>query len=304
MNRRGAVLLTTLAALLLLGAVTAALLLAALQEDRGARNAEAALVARAAAGAALARAASAGDQFVGILAPGESVVVRGSLPGATWEARLRRDGDDMVGVRGTGADGRQGLRRDLLTTLRIVPLLPSRRAVAFLRAPPPPSLAASILPADSTPPGWACGPPQADAPTVTDPMVPDSVIFALGPLTWPALVSWVGRSRSLDSLTPHAVPADLTLDGGRTVGLLLVDGVLTLRGGVEVVGVVVARRGLVFGPGGGTLRGTVVAESLGLVSGVTPSAVKLSYSSCASGRTGRSGAPLRGLPGLPPVDVW
>jgi len=304
MSRRGAVLLTTLAALLLLGGVTAALLLATLQEARAGRNAEAALAARAAAGAALAHAAATGDDVAGLLAPGESVVVGGTLAGARFEARLRRDGDDYLSVRGIGVESRLGVRRDLLTTLRIVPLLPRRRAAAFLRAPPPPGLAGRILEGDSAPPGWRCAGPRADAPVIVDPAVPDSGIFALGPFAWPALLSWTARPRPLDSLTPRAFAGDLVVDGGRAVGLLVVDGVLTVRGGAEVVGVVAARRGLVFGPGGGAVRGVVVAESLGMVSGVTPSEVRLSYSSCAAGRTGRSGAPLRGLSGLPPIDAW
>jgi hypothetical protein len=303
-NRRGAVLLTTLAALLLLGGLTAGLLLAALQEARAGRNAEAALVARGAATAAVAQAAGTGDAVVGILAPGDSAVIPGAVGSATFEARLVRVGDDLVAVRGAGVEPRLGVRREVVSTLRIVPLLPRRRAVTLLRRPLPGSLAGRVFAADSAPPGWTCSAPGAPAPPVTDPAAPDSSHFALGPLTWPAVAAWAARPRSLDSLTPTAVLGDLTLDGGRRVGLLVVGGTLTLRGGVEVVGIVVARGGVVFGPGGATVLGALVADSLALVSGVTPASVLVGYSSCATGRTGRSGAPLRGIPGLPPADVW
>ncbi len=304
MNRRGAVLLTTLAALLLLGGATAALLLAALQEARAGRNAEAALVARGAATAAVAQAAGIGDAVVGILADGDSVVIPGALGPAACEARIVRVGEDHVAVRGIGLEPRLGIRREVVSTLRIVPLLPRRRAVALLRRPVPAALAGRVFAADSSPPGWVCATPGAPAPPVTDPAAPDTSHFALGPLAWPAVAAWVARPRSLDSLTPTSVAGDLTLDGGRRVGLLVVDGTLTLRGGVEVVGLVVATGGVVFGPGGAMLLGAVVSDSLGLVSGVTPGSVRVGYSSCASGRTGRSGAPLRGIPGLPPVDAW
>jgi hypothetical protein len=303
-NRRGAVLLTTLAALLLVGAVSAALLLAALHETFAARNAEAALVARSAAAAAVAQAAATGDAVAGALAVGDSAVVAGSFAGASYQARLLRAGDDLVAVRGIGVETGTGLRREVLAALRIVPLLPRRRAVALLRHPLAPALAAALSAADSAPPGWICPPPGAPAPPVIAASAPDSSHFGLGPLDWPALPAWTARPRSLDSLTPRTNAGGLTLTGGRSVGLLVVDGTLTLQGGVEVVGTVVARSGVVFGPGGATVRGAIVAESLGLVSGVTPSSVRVGYSACASGRTGRSGAPLRGLPGLPPLDVW
>ena len=304
MNRRGAVLLTTLAALLLLGGVTAALLLAVLHDARAARNAEASLVARAAASAAIAHATAEGDAWVGVLPVGGGAILRGTLAGSSYEARLLRAGDGLIAVRGVGVDGRLGMRREVATTLRMLPLLPRQRAVTVLRRSPAPLLSARVFAADSAPPGWVCPGPGASAPPFTDATAPDSAFFALGPLAWPAVAAWTGKPRALDSLTPQAFSADLTLDGRRAIGVLVVDGVLTLRGGAEVLGVVVARRGLVFGPGGGALWGTLVAESLGMVSGVIPASVRVGYSSCVAGRTARSGAPLLGLPGLPPVDVW
>jgi hypothetical protein len=231
-------------------------------------------------------------------------VLAGATAGATFEARLVRSGDGLLTVRGVGSEARLGVRREVVGTLRIVPLLPARRAVVLVRRPLPPALGASIVAADSAPPGWTCPPPGPPAPPVTDPAAPDSSHFGLGPLPWPVVAAWAARPRAPDSLAPASYAGDVTLDGGRVMGLLVVDGMLTVRGGAAVVGLVVARRGIVFGPGGGTVLGAVVADSVGLVSGVTPGSVRVAYSSCASGRTGRSGAPLKGLPGLPPLDVW
>ena len=304
MNRRGAVLLTALGALLLLGGVIAALLLAALEEVRAARNAEAALVARAAATAALARAEAEGDAVAGALPAGGVAILTGGLSGAGYEARLERSGDGFVAVRGLGRESRLGMRRQVVTTLRLVPLLPRLPAVLLARQPPDAALLGRIDAADRAPPGWSCAPAGGPAPPIVSPAAPDSSHFALGPLAWPALAPWMGRSRVADSLSGRAQAGDLVLNGQRVLGILVVDGVVTLRGGTEVIGTVVARRGLVFGPGGGTVLGAVVAESLGMVSGVTPSSVGLAYSSCAIEASSWPPAPLRGLSGLPPVDDW
>ncbi len=304
MNRRGAVLLTVLGALLLLGALIATVLAAALEESRIARNAESALVARAAAAAALARAETDGDLVAGLLPPGGVAILNGGLAGAAYEARLERSADGFVGVRGMGRELRHGARRDVATLMRLVPLRPRRPAVALLRYPLPASLAGRIDPSDRVPPGWTCGAAMTVAPPVVAPAEPDSSHFALGPVPWPALAAWMGRPRAPDSLAGLSVAGDLVLDGQRRLGILVVDGVLTLRGGAEVVGTVVARRGLIFGPGGGSVLGAVVAESLGMVSGVTPALALVGYSACAVGASGWPPAAIRRVPGLPPADDW
>lgn len=304
MNRRGAVLVITLAALLLLGAVIATALLAALEEVRAGRNAEAALTARAAAEAAVARTVAEGDAVAGALPAGGVALIGGTLRGATFEARLVRGAGDFLQLRGVGRDGRLGLRREVITTLRLVPLVPGVRAVFLTRSAVAPALMARIDPVDQAPPGWVCGPLGPSAPGITVPGAPDSSFFGLGLVRWPALTAWLGRPRAADSLAARAHAGDLVLDGQRFTGLLVVDGVLTLRGGAELVGTVVARGGVVFGPGGGTVFGAVVAESLGMVSGVTPAFARLGYSACAVEGSGRPPAPLRGLPGLSPAEVW
>jgi len=303
-SRRGAVLLTVLAALVLVGEVTAALLLARLQGARAARNAEAALIARTAALSALARATTDGHAVVGGLPVGGQTSIQGAFADATYEAVLIRSGDGLLEVRGIGVERGLGLQREVTTTLRILPLLPMARAVITVRRPLSAGLAARVTPSDSAPPGWLCPSPGPDAPLVVDPATHDSLFYSLGPVAWPALVAWASQPRAPDSLQPRASASDLVLDGVRITGTLVVDGVLTLSGGAEVDGVVVARRGVVFGPGGGAVWGALVTESLGTVSGVTPAVARVSYSSCIVGRTSRSGAPLGPIPGLLPADVW
>jgi hypothetical protein len=245
-----------------------------------------------------------GDAFAGSLAPGGVGTLNGGLGDGTYEAQLERSAAGFVLARGVGREVRSGARRDVATVLRLMPLLPRRRAVVSVRAPLPPGLALRIDPADHPPPGWACGAAGPPAAALITPGEPDSSQFALGPVAWPALRPWMGRPRTPDSLAGSSVAGDLVLDGRRSLGVLVVDGVLTLRGGAEVVGTVVARGGVVFGPGGGNVLGTVVAESLGMVSGVTPASVRIAYSSCAAEASSWPPAPLRGLPGLPPVDDW
>ena len=55
------------------------------------------------------------------------------------------------------------------------------------------------------------------------------------------------------------VRGDLTLNGGRGQGVLLVDGDLHVQNGAEFHGVVIARDDVVSGPGGGALFGAVLA---------------------------------------------
>ena len=78
----------------------------------------------------------------------------------------------------------------------------------------------------------------------------------------------------------HA-PSDLVVDGGRGQGVLIVEGNLTLRSGVDFTGVVLVRGAVIGGPGGGRVTGTMSITS----QVATPSSlegISIEFSQCAA----------------------
>jgi hypothetical protein len=132
----------------------------------------------------------------------------------------------------------------------------------------------------------------------------DSAFLALGPLPWPALRAWALAAGTADSLTIAFHAGDMSLAGTRFTGILVVDGTLRLEGGAQVVGIVVARGGLVFGLGGGAVTGAALTDRISTVAGAEPPVSLVQFSSCAVGLAGRANARLSPLPGLPPQDSY
>jgi hypothetical protein len=176
-----------------------------------------------------------------------------------------------------------------------------------------------------------CGPPaclRGTPPFLADSAVVDSTLISFGPLTYAALaaratklftgvipapspsVSGTPASCLLgDSLNwgeplhtgPYTAcsryfpiihaPGDLVLTGGRGQGILLVDGNLTLSGGVCFVGLVVVQGTFRYGGGGGSILGALVAREVRLDARLSGSAVGIYYSACVL-RVGTRGSSL------------
>jgi hypothetical protein len=286
--RRGFVLATVLFALVLLSAVAAVAFFAALQEMRIGRNAAGDAAARGAAAAALATAVAAWDPVThGALRPGDHATLAG-VPGAGVEAW--RLSEPLVLLRATVPAGAGGRGLEAVVRLTGLDLQP----VAALRARSADALVASLVSgADQAPPGWRCPPADSAASLLLWPGAADSAFLRLGTMDWTALGAWVA-SRPLGTDSVHAVlvGGDSTLDGGRFVGILLVQGDLVLRGGAEVNGVLLVRGTLRFDLGGGAVHGVAIASQAVVAQSVAPYQVTVQYSACAAGLAAyRWGAP-------------
>jgi hypothetical protein len=84
---------------------------------------------------------------------------------------------------------------------------------------------------------------------------------------------------------------DLSLSGGIGQGILLVDGELSLSGGVEFYGLVVALGGLTVGAGGGHLTGAAILQALQVPS---IASLRVDYSACVLRKVLRG--PTRAIP--------
>lgn len=133
-------------------------------------------------------------------------------------------------------------------------------------------------------------------PVLVDSALPAAVASALAPLNYDSLVARsipVNSGPLSDTVSYpvlHAV-GDLNLLGGIGQGVLLVDGRLTLTGGVAFSGLVVALGGLTVGAGGATLTGGVVTQSLEVIPGTF---LKAGYSACVLRKVLRG--PTRAIP--------
>jgi hypothetical protein len=208
------------------------------------------------------------------------------------------------------AEARAGpARRQVARVVRLDAAAPP--VVAALVSSAPLGLAASpgIDGTDHSPPGWDCPTPGAPLPqaVVTD----TATLLRFGQLDWAALAqratarvgsrvtgaaprsgdeecdttdpaSWGEPARANGGpCTAHYpivhAPGDLTVDGGRGQGVLLVDGDLTLAGGFEFHGAILVRGALLSGAGGARITGTVwVAAQSGTASALDGIAIDLS----------------------------
>lgn len=305
-GRAGFALAGVLFALLLLSALSAAALVAALQESRIGLGAAGSLRASWAAERAVARAVAAWDPAAyDSLAPLAALRPdAGADP--TIGVEVRRLSAALFLVRALARDAASGAERGSAMLVRAdIPQLPTPAAVRARRIAP--GVAPGVSGADVAPGGWACVGGAAAALAVdSQPSAPDSLLFFFGTWSWERLVAWAaglaGSSRG-DSIRVAYAPADSTLTGGRFLGLLVVNGDLTLRGGADLVGLVLVKGRLVFDGAGARVVGGVVAGSLELGPGTSPGSASVAFSRCAVEAALLARAPVLPLPGRAMVDL-
>jgi hypothetical protein len=207
--------------------------------------------------------------------------------GADVTVSLTRLADELFVVT---SEARAGpARRQVSRAVRLEVADPALPAALVAAAPLDSSGAATIDGADHAPEGWDCPTPGAPLPQVT--VADTSAILRFGQYDWSALGQLATTSVALrvtgaaprdgdeecDTTHPlnwgepvrsnggactsyfpviHA-PGDLVVDGGRGQGVLIVDGDLTLTGGLEFYGAILVRGALRSGTGGAHVTGTV-----------------------------------------------
>ena len=172
---------------------------------------------------------------------------------------------------------------------------------------------AGIDGSDRAPPGWDCSPPGS---SVLPFVVADtSALFRFGQFDWTQLVAATNARVSHLTLDPaprwsdeecdttdpdnwgepvksnggactsyypviHSA-GDLIVHGGRGQGLLLVDGNLTIQGGLQFVGAVLVRGSVRGGPGGAHITGAVSVAGQGPTASLLDGIV-IDFSRCAA----------------------
>jgi hypothetical protein len=305
--RRGFVLAAVLYALVLLAALSAAGFFAALQEARIGRNRAALLRVQAAAASAMSETIAGWDPLSFNAIPAGTAIAPGatSAPGVALSVEVRRLSDRLYLLRTTARDSGGGAGRTLEQVVRLRGLDVVPRAA--VRARSADSVAAAALSgADQNPAGWDC-PATHDTVTalMAQPSATDSVFYRFGDRDWASVTAWaVAVGGGSDSIEVRLAAGDLMLSGVRYLGVLIVNGNLTMSGGTEVVGIVLVRGWVRLEGAGGTVRGSVVASQLIAGQGYTPAAPAVVYSSCAVLRAGLAHAYPEGLVGFPPWSVF
>jgi hypothetical protein len=196
-------------------------------------------------------------------------------------ALVRRLSERVFLIEGTGLDPVDSVeqRAGLLVHLDPPPL---DRAALRVRQAPSAGVAAGVAGTDSSPPGWRCS--SRDSITTSTMHLPlsDSAFWALGVWNWARLATWAARGWSADSFELRYAPGDLTLTAGRFLGVLVVEGDLSLRGSAEVWGVVFVRGQVVAIGTGGRIVGAAVASEALLGAGASAGALQLEFSSCVA----------------------
>lgn len=282
MARRGFVLAAVLFAVVLLSVLAAAGFFAAFQETRAGRNAQGSVRAREAAQAALWRTLTGWDPLVlNALAPGASLATSPTAtPGITVSVRTRRLDERLFLVRARAQEA-NGAEQELGVVLRL--LAPETAPAAVRARHVDPSLSALGSGIDAAPAGWSCSAPSDTVPAIlAQPGAPDSVLFQFAPMDWAGVRAWAGSATSGgDSIELRYEPGDLTLSAGRTLGVLVVGGDLTLHNRAEVVGLILVRGTVRLDGAGGTIIGALVASQVVAVNGYSSAAPAVRYSSCA-----------------------
>ena len=190
--------------------------------------------------------------------------------------------------------------------------------------PPDPALADGV---DTAPAGWPCSDPRPDTASIAHPSpAPDS--SALGALRDRASSQLADgtmlrgahptvRDEVCDTAAPgnlgdpdRAGPCaswlpvvhsrgDLTLDGGKGQGVLIVDGSLTLGGGFRFVGVVLVGGNLLVTTGGASVTGGVVAGGMTDATGSAEPTPVVHRSTCAIESALVAAGDLRPVPDRP-----
>jgi hypothetical protein len=241
------------------------------------------------------------------LAPGATLRVSAapSDSPAAIDVDVRRLSAALFLVQAIGRDSASGARRRSAVLVRADAPQPLDGAAVRARSVAA-GLVAQVSGADRPPQGWTC-PPSGAAAAAVDlrPGDPDSALLSFGSWSWERLTRWAaGLPAGGDSIGVLFAPAALTLTGGRQLGLVVVDGDLTLRGGAEIVGLVAVRGRLVFDGGGGRIVGGVVAGSLELSAGTPSDAGQVGFSRCAVEAAVLARAPVLPIPSRAVADLF
>lgn len=298
--RRGFVLVAVLFALVLLSALASGGFFEALQELRIGRNAAEDVELQLAAESGIAAALVSWDlRATGALDVGTALKLPGAAPpGITGGVEVRRLNDRLLLLRSSAADA-QGTTRIVEQVARLNG--PELTPAAVRTRSADPAVTSRADGTDRNPASWSCRSVSGVAPGVMlEPGASDSAFFRFGTMDWAALAAWASSVPSGgDSLQVVYRQGDTTLDAGRWIGTLVVDGNLVLRSGAQVVGLVIVRGALSIDLGGAVVLGSVVASQVIISQSVTLHDVVLGYSSCSATRAALSRAiptPLRGVP--------
>jgi hypothetical protein len=312
-QRRGFAVATALFALVVVGALAMGTLFAATHELRS--GSDAIHQARAGMAAELGveqTIATWNRQWNGALARGYGRTLTLSTPeGARLTVHLTRLADELFLVT---SEARAGpARRQVSRVVTLDTGDPLVLATLGARAVVDVGASGSIDGSDRAPVGWDCPTSGAALPAFV--VADTSTLLRFGQFDWDELVevanarttarvtgaaprstdeecdtadpdNWGEPERSNGGLCTsyypviHA-PGDLIIDGGRGQGLLLVDGDLTLQGGFEFFGVVLVRGGLLSGPGGARVTGTVSIAAQGATESVL-GGIAIDFSRCAA----------------------
>ena len=286
MRTRGFALPTVLFGLLLLASIVIGAWFAAWQALAHSRLADVEAKLRLEASAELAERIAGWDATLDSLHPGNTAL--GS------SVSVSRTGLNTFALVASRSDAVSGASQRLRDFVRLHPVLFKPAAVVIAEVEPT-SLLSRIQGSD------AC----AAKPSITTVSVQllDSNLLQSG-WSLASLQTWIsGIPTGGDSLPWRWADSDTTLGGGRFTGLFFAAGNVTIRGGTELQGLVVARGSIVFEGLGGAIIGQVAARRIELSPGTPASAASIIYSSCAALAAGRSRAPVRPFPGVPPSDL-
>jgi hypothetical protein len=296
-TRRGFALALVLFALVLLTALSGAALFAALQEARIARGAIGAQRSSWAAERAVLQVVATWDAATfDALGPGEQRAVTASTPVGEVPALVRRLSAALFLVQALARDSASGAQRRSAMVVRAdVPQLGESAALRTTRATGPLPLVSG---ADTPPPQWSCPPPRDSALDLDlRAGASDSALFSFGSWSWDRLARWAaGQSRGVDSIEITYAPAGLTLTAERRLGLFVVEGDLVLRGGAEIVGLVLVKGRLVFDGAGGRVIGSAVATEVALTPGTPSGSASVAFSRCVLEAALLSRAPVLPIP--------
>lgn len=294
-RRPGFAVATAVFALLVVGALAVGSLIAATREMRS--GSDTILQARAIMAAELgleSTVATWNREWNGAIARGFWRTWSSATPeGSTTTVRLSRLTDELFLI---ASEARAGpARRQIARVVRLdsgdPPLLATLAAGATVDS----GSGDSVDGSDRVPAGWEC--PPAGSALAPFAVADTGALLRFGHFDWSKLVELANAriSQRIISAAPRSTdeecdttepnnwgepaksnggvcssyypvihaPSDLTVDGGRGQGLLVVDGNLTLQGGVEFFGVVLVRGALIAGPGGGRITGAASVAGQG-----------------------------------------
>jgi hypothetical protein len=258
------------------------------------------------------------------LAVGATVQARGGTATGWYRGQVRRLSSVLYLSQADGFSWDWSARQRVAALLRLRPVPVDVVAPLKTLAPPLPGQPAEVGGADVVPAGWiGCPPPGPSLPAVSVPGLGapggcglrclfgdlpfDSLrSFAtkiVRPGRQPVVVAPSGRFGSCDTEDPynwgdprdaagdcgHYFPAvwsesDLVLDGIRGQGVLMVDGDLTLGGGVEFRGTVLVKGTLKTTGAGGQITGAAIAQAVSFGRAGLLGRPVIQYSRCAVSR--------------------